>query len=241
MGGKKCADCRTLTGSVRKSRCDSCRAAHRAAAERERYAAARDHQAESVGEPTEPEIYGGDGRSRPPTIIATQMDAEREPDRRSAYRQNPRHDAATRAKLDHAEDAAANDQATWGELTGSPQGGHTVDFLPAQEAASPAVDGWGRSHRQRTERAEYVLDNPAALGAAFAPSTAAGDRAVHAQKHAQQGAGRFGPGIDVGQIHAGQLASPPSTMVSAENRAAEQAQAQRQAMAEHARLLLPGR
>jgi hypothetical protein len=233
---RRCADCRAELGAGNNSgRCTDCLEL----LEAERDELSDSYAPRAAAESTRTVIReGGSGRSLPPRIIATQGDAEREPARRPA-RQVPQHDHATRVAMKYAE--RANEMSSWDEIAGTPQGGDTIDFHPAHEAPLPAADGWGRSHRPRAARAEYVLYNPAALGAAFALSTAAGDRAVHAQKHAQQGAGRFGPGIDVGRIHAGQLASPPSTMVSAENRAAEQAQAQRQAMAEHARLLLPGR
>lgn len=238
MIGRTCVGCGKPTGSVRKSRCDPCRAAHRAAAERERYAEARDRQSATVDEPAEPEVHGGDGRTPPPVQVTTLLRARRETLREAIqYRQNPRHDAATRARLDHAEEAEASDMTSWDQLNGSPQNGHAVAFHPAQGPGEPAVDGFGR--RQRSVGA-YAVDNPAAAGAAFSPSVAAGHRAVHAQQHAHQGAGRFGPNVQPAQVHAGQFGSAPH-LAAQEHIATKAEQAQRQAMAEHARYLLPGR
>jgi hypothetical protein len=85
-----------------------------------------------------------------------------------------------------------------------------------------------------------VVDNPAAMGDAFMPSGVAGHRAVHAQQHAHQQAGRFGPNVRADQIHAGQFESAPHLRAQ-EHIAAGQAEAQRQAVAEHALFMLPGR
>jgi len=233
----------------RAKRCGEHQAQHEAAQERDRYNESRDristrrhlHRAGGAEyEPTEPAVHGGDGRSRPPRISTTAEQAARVaaeeslPERRPAYRQNPRHDAATRMKLDYADESGA-EQSSWDQITGMPKAGHYADFHPAQEAALPPADGWGRPYRQRAPRAEYVLDNPAALGAAFVSSSAAGHRVVQAQQHE----GRFGPNVQPDRPHSGQYATAPGLQAQ-EQVAAEADQAHRQAIRSQVGYMLPG-
>jgi hypothetical protein len=100
-------------------------------------------------------------------------------------------------------------------------------------STEPAPDPWGRSVRRdrglygHEERRELI--NPAAEGTLHRASPLAGRRAL--QAHVQR---RFGDVIPIPPaVHSGQLCAPPSSMVQAEQRVAEQ---QRQA-SEHARSL----
>jgi hypothetical protein len=235
---RRCADCRVeLEAGNNSGRCTDC--LELLEAERDELA---DAYAPVADESTRTVIReGGDGRSLPPRVIGTQGDIEREPaqERRPARRQVPQHDHATRVAMKYAE--RMNETTTWDAIAGTPQGGRAVDFPPAQGTGAPAADGWGHPSRPRPSRYEgMVLANPAAMGVAFTPSSAAGDRAVHDQRHAHQQAGRFGPNVRADQVHAGQFESAPHLQAQ-EKIAASYAEAQRQALHANAGYLLPGR
>jgi hypothetical protein len=149
-----------LTGrGGRAVRCAPCQVDDRAERDRARHAGSREEQRStrrrlqrqglSEPPPSVPAVHGGDGRSRPPTIITTAAQAaraaaEKPVAERRLYRQNPRHDAATRARLDRDEEAEASDMTTWDALNGPARNGRTVDFHPAQGPGESAPVGWGR-------------------------------------------------------------------------------------------------
>lgn len=115
-----------------------------------------------------------------------------------------------------------------------------MDFYAARTAAR-SYDHLGRPMNERPDRYEgMALANPAALGAAFVPSSAAGRRDVHRQQHAQAQGGRFGESVEMPQSFAGQYVTAP-TLSAQEQIAAEAEQAQHQAVREHVGYLLPGR
>jgi len=209
--------------SGRRKRCPDCRRIFRAKRERQRYHASHGQDAEQYehidGEPVVD--YSAGGAPRP--NLAPNF----------PYRQNPRHDHSTRARMELQENPAEADMSSWNDFQAVRASGRYVDFPPAHASAVP--DPLGRSvPRSRglySPETGGQLVNPAAAGHAYRPSPMAGQRALEAQK---QGS-RFGPNVTVTQVRAGQLASPPPTMV-----AKESAEVERQRIADdHTRSQAP--
>jgi hypothetical protein len=225
--------------SGRRKRCPECRRLRRNSQERNRY----EVHADDINERRLLQRYGpaafeaAEYGDEPEVVDYTKADAAPGLRPVAHHRQNPRHDAVTRARLDRQaqEPAADPELADWGDLVAMRErfGMRTVDF-PAPDMGSYAPDPLGRSvprsrglYGRNDDPRELV--NPAAEGVAIVASPVAGQRALQAAQES-----RFGPGISMpAPIHSSQLHSSMPAMERAERAVV----VQRQAASEHSRSL----
>jgi hypothetical protein len=162
MSSRPCAgQCGTqVTG--RRKHCPDCRLKARARAERLRYHNDRGQDPDAY------EYLDGDGE-----VVDYSQGAEQRPRfSPSSPRQNPRHDAVTRSRLDAQESATDEDpdMGTWDQVVNRPAE-TKVTFPPPGHS-----DPFGR----RSSRYQgQAIDNPAAEGMAFTGSTTGGERALY--------------------------------------------------------------